>query len=1073
MTHHSAPNKGYYRFPTLYNDTLIFTAEGDLWRVDVGGGGAQRLTTHHGQETHAAVSPDGALIAFSAQYEGPIEVYTMPLHGGRPVRRSFDDDEALVVGWTPDGKIIYATKRYAGVPNTQLRTIDLETGMQDMIPLHQAADGCYDEAGAFYFTRLPFQGSHTKRYKGGTVQNIWKFAKDAAEAVLLTADYPGTSKTPMWWDGRLYFASDRDGTMNLWSMTADGADLQQHTRHSGWDVQTPALHNGRIVYQLGADLWLYDIPTSEDALLEITLASDFDQTRQRWVQYPLSYLEEWHFSPTGDRLALTVRGRVFVAPTEQGRLVEVTRESGVRYRDARFWPDGDALLAMSDASGELEFYQLPADGMGETTQLTHNGDVFRYQGVPSPDGNWVAITDKNYRLWLLNVESGAMQQIVESEESPLYDPTWSPDSQWLAFVESAANGHVQIKLYSMAVGTITAVTSDRIDSYSPTWSPDGDWLYFLSDRHFKSLVPSPWGARQPDPYFEDTTKLYALALRSGLRFPFRPDDELFSAANGNVEKKNNNNGKSGEKGETAVTVAIEFEQLPRRLYELPVPPGSYSRLAVNKKALFWVERAVSENPKFHLIGMEIKNKDVSPETLAHDIKGYVLSADGKKLAVQQKNAFYTFDATGKAPKREDKKRVDLSNWSFAVDRLQEWRQMFVEAWRLERDYFYDPNLHGIDWQGLLDRHLPLVERITDREELDNLLAQLVGELSALHTYVRGGDKRRGRDQIRLASLGATWQRDETGGGYRVDHIYRADPDYPTTWSPLMHPDVPVTEGDVITAINGVPTLSVAHPALLLQNQAGQQVRLTVQPDGAVAPVETVITPVTPATDAELRYAEWEYLNRQRVEEMGQGAIGYLHLRAMGGDNFSEWVRGYYPVFDRSGLIIDVRYNRGGNIDSWILGKLLRRAWFYWQQRVGRSYWNMQYAFRGHMVVLCNEFTASDGEAFADGFRRLELGQVIGTRTWGGEIWLSYNTGLVDKGIASAAQMGVYTPEGEWLIEGHGVEPDIVVDNLPHATFAGADAQLETAVDHLQARIAAEPVTTPLPPPFPDKSFRYE
>lgn len=1075
---HNGGALGYYRYPAINGDCIIFTAEGDLWRVGIAGGLAQRLTTHDGIESHAAISPDGALVAFSAQYEGPTEVYAMPVHGGRPRRLTYEDEEALVAGWTPDGRILYATKRYSTAPNTQLGLLDSNSGAREMIPLHQAANGCYDAAGeTLYFTRLPFQGSHTKRYTGGTAQNIWKFAAGAEEATALTADYAGASKDPMWHNGRIYFATDRDGTMNIWSMDEQGGSLQQHTFHKGWDVKTPAQHNGRIVYQLGADLYLLDVTGGETTRLDIFLASDFDQTRRRWVKRPLDYLDDWDCSPDGDRLTLTARGRIFTAPVSAGRLVEVTPEDGVRYRNGRFLPDGQSLVALSDASGELEFVRLPADGVGAPQPLTTDGDVFRFAPQPSPDGKWLAYADKNQRLWLLHLESGAQRRIAESQMERLYHYTWSPDSRWLAYVEEAENMYPQIKIYGVEDESTTAVTSDRVDSYSPVWSPDGKWLYFLSDRAFESWVSSPWGPRQPDPYFAKTTRIYMLALQKGERSPFQPLDELYQAELAARKKENNGNNsnskngvENGEKnGETAVV--IDFDGIAGRLLEVPLPPGNYNSMAVNKKALFWVESQTGPKAKHSLMGMEIKHDDPEPQRLAYDIKGYTLSANGEKLFVQQKHHFYQFEASGKSPKPEEKKKVNLDRWTFAVDLRQEWRQMFIEAWRLERDYFYDRNLHGLDWPALLQKHLPLVERVTDRDELNDLLAQMVGELSALHTFVQMGDRRTGRDVIRLGSLGAVWQRDEAAGGYRINHIYRAEPDYPERQAPLARPGVDVVEGEVITAVNGAPLLSIEHPALLLHNQAGRQVRIRVaSPDGSSR--EVIVVPITTAQENGLRYDEWEYTNRLFVEEQSEQQIGYVHVRAMGGDNYAEWAQNFYPVFDRSGLIIDMRYNRGGNIDSWILGKLLRRAWFYWQPRIGRPSWNMQYAFRGHMVVLCNEWTASDGEAFTEGFRRLGLGKVIGTRTWGGEIWLSRNTWLVDKGIATAAQIGVYSPEGEWLIEGHGVEPDIVVDNLPHATYLGQDAQLETAVNHLLALIAENPVPVPQPPPHPDKSFDY-
>jgi tricorn protease len=394
--------------------------------------------------------------------------------------------------------------------------------------------------------------------------------------------------------------------------------------------------------------------------------------------------------------------------------------------------------------------------------------------------------------------------------------------------------------------------------------------------------------------------------------------------------------------------------------------------------------------------------------------------------------------------------------------------MFVEAWRLERDYFYDRGMHGLDWPAVRAKYLPLVDRVTDRNELSDILAQMVSELSALHIFVRGGDLRGGQDDVWPASLGAQLVRDEKAGGWRVEHVIKTDPDRPDRQAPLAHPGVEVAEGDIVEMVNGVATVSVPDVSTLLRGQARRQVLLRVKPKAGGASRDVVVVPISVQAEDDLRYDEWEYTRRLAVEQAGQNRIGYVHLRAMGGGNMAEWTREFYPVFNREGLIIDVRHNNGGNIDSWILGRLLRKAWFYWQPRVGHPTWNMQFAFRGHIVVLCNERTASDGEAFAEGFRRLGLGKLIGTRTWGGEIWLSASNVLVDRGIATAAETGVYGPEGQWLIEGHGVDPDIVVDNAPHSTFGGQDAQLDAAVKHLLDLIKTRPIPVPPPPPYPIK-----
>lgn len=1096
--------RGYYRFPALHDDTIVFTAEGDLWRVGLKGGVAERITSHLGTEANAAISPDGKTLAFSAEYEGPTEVYTMPLAGGLPERRTFHGAIARVAGWSPDGKILYATEAFSTLPSWQLATIDLKSGERQVLPLAQASQGTFDADGKqLFFTRLARQGSSTKRYEGGTVENLWRFGPGETEAVALAADFKGQSRHPMWWRGRVYFATDRDGIMNLWSMKPDGSDLKQHTKHKEFDVKSPALHNGRIVYQHGADLRLFEISNGRDTALDIRLASDFDQQRERWVKKPMDYLTSAHVSPDGDRVALTARGQIFVAPVETGRLVELPRHTNVRYREARFLPDGKSIVAYSDESGEMELWQWPANGIGAAKQLTTNGTVFRFTEIPSPDGKRLAWADKDHKLWLHEIESDKTTLIAASTRGGFDEFTWSPDSQWIAYTDAASNQVQQVHLYRLEDASHVAVTSDRVESYSPAWSPDGKWLYFLSDRVLRSLVSSPWGVRQPEPFFTETTKIYALALTKDQRWPFVPKNEL--QTDKEDDKKDEKDKKKEEKKEAPTEekkssdekpkthetekadkdeaksekkekdkkpkiepVKIDLDGLAGRLFEVPIPAGNYFALDVTAKHLLFLTRDLGFNAKSHLKQLEITAKEPKAKTLVEDLTSYEVSADGKKLLIRKADAFYVIAADSSAPAKLDDK-VNLDGWMLSVVPQEEWRQIYAESWRMLRDFFYDRGMHGVDWPAMRKKYEPWIERVSDRAELSDVLYDMVGELSALHIFVRFGDQREGLDQVRPASLGARLTRSESAGGWRVDHVYRADPDYPSQASPLSQPDVAVAAGDVITAINGRSTLTTAHPELLLRNQGGKQVLLEVKPKEGTTNRQVIVKPLP--DDFDLRYHEWELTRREQVEQLGQGQIGYVHLRAMGEANIAEWARGFFPVFNRQGLIIDVRHNRGGNIDAWILEKLLRRAWFYWQPRVGEPYWNMHYAFRGHLTVLCNEQTASDGEAFSEGFKRLGLGKVIGTRTWGGEIWLSAQRWLVDRGMASAAETGVYGPEGEWLIEGHGVDPDIVVDNLPHATFNGKDAQLEAAVKHLQELIAKDPRPVPPAPKYPDKSFK--
>ena len=1074
---------GYYRFPAVSGNTVVFTAEGDLWRVPIAGGTATRLTSARGEETNAAISPDGKWVAFSASYEGPTEAYVMPIEGGAPKRLTYEGGTATVVGWTPDGKVLYATQDYATLPDMEVGWVSPTDGSHGLIPLAQAADGAYDGSGTFFFTRYPFQGSHTKRYKGGTAQNIWRFAKNAAEAQPLTADFTGTSKNPMPYNGRIYFISDRDGIMNLWSMDAEGHDVKQLTHHPVYDVQSASLSDGKIVYQIGADLRVYDIASGKDALLPIRLVSDFDQMRENWDTDPMALLTSAHLSPTGDRLVLDARGQVFVAPTGDtgGRLAQVTHDQGVRYRIARFMPDGKSLLALSDKSGEIEFWNVPTNG-GAQKQLTTGATELRWDGWPSPDGKYIAHTDKNQRLWMLELATGHETLVAEDSTGGFSDLIWSPDSRWLAYSAPGANDLGQIRVYGVEGSKRATLTSDRYDSSSPAWSADGKWLYFLSDRNFQSSVGSPWGQRQPEPYFDRTTEMYGLALQPNAKSPFAPDNEIVDPVRA-LSSEDSSAGRGGRGGRgaragmtAAAPVDIDFNGIEQRLVQLPVPAGDYSDLSTDGQRLYFIERGAGGGGRggagggSRLMTLPIGNAKERPTQFAAGVRQYELSMDGKKVLVRRGNDFFVYDAGAKAPNDSGKAKVDLSHWAIHVVPAEEWHDEFVDAWRLERDYFYNPAMNGVDWKLIRQRYEPLASRVTDRAELNDLLSQTMGELSTLHTFVRGGDMRAPDDSIHPAALGAVFMRDGTAGGYRVQHIYRNDPDSPDELSPLARYGVDVHEGDVITAVNHVSALSAPELGALLRNEAGRQMLLSVKPGGNGAEREVVVEPITQRQESDLQYSEWEYTRRLAVDSVAHDSIGYIHLRAMGTTDINQWERDFYPVFARQGLIIDARHNRGGNIDSWILEKLARKAWFYFKSRVGDPSWDMQEAFRGHMVVLTDAHTASDGEAFAEGFRQLGLGKVIGVRTWGGEIWLSQQNVVVDRGIASAAEMGTYLPDRTWMIEGHGVDPDITVDNLPHATFEGKDVQLEAAIKELRSEIKADPRPVPPPPPYPDKSF---
>jgi tricorn protease len=1048
-----AQKKGYYRTPAIYQNTVLFSAEGDLWKYDLSSGVTSRLTTNPGVERNPLISPNGKQVVFVGQYEGAPDLYLMDINGSVPRRLTYDFDGRIrPSAWTNDGKILYNSGRYSTLPEQQMLKLDPNSLSFDLVPLSQVSDGVYDDNGILYFSRLPKQGSHNKRYVGGTIQQLWKF-DGKQEAKCLTCDFDGTSCNPMLYKNLIYFVSDRDGTMNLWSIDKDGKSLKQLSFSKEWDIKTPSMFGSKIVYQRAADLWIYDVDTKQEKMLDISISSDFDQSKPRWIKNPVESITFTELSPKGNYVSIISRGRLFVAPTTGDRWVEINRKSGIRFQEAHFL-DERTLAYVSDESGEFEIWKANSDGSGGQQQLTKGSKIMIRNVVVSPDGKNIAYIDRNETLRVIDANNGAAKFQYTDKDFGLSDVTWSSNGQYLTFTRSLENFNQQIQVVDMTTNKMTSVTSDRLDSYSPDWSANNHWLYFLSDRKFTTRVSSPWGARQPEPYYTETTNIYAMQVDTSDRFSFLAKDAW--------EKPDTSKAKS--KTSSAALKNVDWDISRKMLFTLPVKSANIRSLSASEGFVYWVELGSDGTRKLMALKIDYSKKP-EPIEVSAGISRYMISADRKKILVIKGRAMAVGNANGEKID-VDKNKFELANWNFLVDPIEDWRQIFVDAWRMMRDYFYDPNLHNVDWVAVRKQHEPLLNRITDRYELDDLIAHMVSELSALHTFVYGGDKRVSPDQIPNGFLGARLTTDPKG--VKISHIYKNDPDYPESLSPLDKAGLTVREGDIITSIDEAPVKTVQDVAMLLANKVNVPVKL-----GLWNKPSQDVKPISANGDRLLRYNEWEYTRRMMVDSSSNEQIGYVHLKAMGSGDMDDFVKQFYPVFNRQGLIIDVRHNNGGNIDSWVLEKLMRKAWMYWQARTGKPYWNMQYAFRGHMVVLCDQFTASDGEAFAEGFRRLGLGKVIGMRTWGGEIWLSSDNILVDNGIATAAEYGVYGPEGKWLIEGHGVDPDIVVDNLPYATFKGRDAQLEAAVQYLKDKIKKEPVAVPPPPAYPDKSFKYK
>lgn len=1059
---------GYYREPSLRGDTLVFVAEGDLWTVAVGGGSARRLTTHPAQEGQPTLSPDGRNVAFVASYDGASEVYLMPVAGGQPRQLSFDGGRPSLQGFAPGGEIVYATDAAVGPSGYRvLRMLDPVNGRSRDLPLADANQATFDAAGKrMWFTRfgLHMSGDNALAYRGGAMAQLYAFDVGVdREARRLATDWDANVSRPMWWNDQLYVLADAAGRTNLWALSEDGSERRALTRHSEFDVRSPSLDQGRVVYQYGADLRLLDIASGSDQPIAIELVSDFDQRQARWIKSPLDFAETLRIAPKGDAVTVTARGRVALASVGMRRRVDLASPADGRLREAVLTADGKQVLAVLDQAGRSEIWGWPSDGSGPGKRLVADASVHRWRLYPSPDGRWLVHDDKQSQLWLLNLSSGENQLIERASfgrDDSYAQVVWSADSRYLALARpDSAQSRTQIVLVEVASRHTQVLTSDRYESFAPGFSPDGRWLYFLSNRSFQPTPGAPWGDRNAGPMFDRRTRIYALALQQGLRFPFAPPDELSPPQTPDAGKDAKAPAKSG--GELP---DIALDGLAQRLHEVPLPPANFEALAVHAERLYLLERDAAPNAKARLSVLAIHGETPRLEPLTDNVRDFALSADRSKLMLVKAKGdaggvgeIYLVDAVAKLPEKLDAVQVRIGDWVIEVDPAAEWRQMFADAWRMHRQFSFDPAMRGQDWPAVRQRFEALLPRVADRAELDDLLAQMSAEHGILHSQVRPGDLRKDADAPVQAGLGARLALE--ADGVRIAQIYRTDPELPSERAPLQQSGVDAREGDRIEAINGRAIRTLGDVARALRQQVGQQVLLTLK-RGAAPTHRTVVVPVALDREAQLRYSDWVQGRYQEVARVGAGRIGYLHLRAMGAADMAGFVRDFYAQLDREGLIIDVRRNRGGNIDSWVIDRLMRRAWAFWHPPETTPFWNQQQSYRGHLVVLADQFTYSDGETFAAGIKALGLAPVIGMRTAGAGIWLSDRNALLDKGIARVAEFGQFDAKGRWLIEGIGVAPDIEVDNSPHATGTGGDAQLQAALDYLAKRMAEAPVTQP-------------
>lgn len=1065
--------EGYYRSPTLNDDTLVFAAEGDLWKANIAGGNAQRLTTHPEVETDPKLSPDGRWIAFNANYDGATEAYVMSIDGGAPKQISFEGGRVWVRGWTPDGRVLYNSLDRSGPTPRVLRLVDPTTLEMEELPLTGATSGTFKGDDDLFFSRfgMEMNNDNAKLYRGGGMAQLWHFETDRTrEATRLAADFGAPVIQPMWWDGRIYFISDKGGSDDLWSMNERGRDARQHTKHDGWDVREAFLDGGRIVYRLGADIRMFDVSSGSDTQIDLDITTDADASRTKWVEKPLNHLTSARLGGGKNQVALTSRGKVAVASTGPLRLIDLPIPATARARNATISKDGKSVYAIIDDGEFGEIWQFPVNGIGDAKQLTTGADARRWQFQVSPDGKSIVHKDSKERLWLLDIESGENTLIEEASEAignnVFSGITFSKDGALIAYNRGDKRGGVNLYLYEVATGRLEQVSSNKYMSFSPAFSEDGDWLYFLSSRNFRAVPGSPWGDRNMGPAFDKRGKLYALALKGDARFPFQADDELLIAAKAETKTEDSDEEKDRDAQEEEKPL-VNWDGLSARLFEVPVPAGNYSGLSANKGFMYVLDRSASGGAGT-LKSLKIGNKKPKFETFSGGVNSFELSTDGENIlftkGARNSGQMYVAKAGAKAPQKLADSQLKTSSWKFAIDPAQEWLQIFTDAWRMHRDFSFDPEMRGLDWSAVRAKYQPLVERVGHRDELHDLIGQMTSEMGILHSQIGGGDIPQDTGVGIDSSLGAVFAESEQG--LVLQHLYQTEVHRPSARGPLQQPGVDAQEGDTLVAVNGASVRTRADLQNALKERAGEQVLLTLQRDGEQH--QTIATPVNMRTHTLLRYQDWVQTNAGKVREASEDNIGYLHIRAMGGNDMAAFTRDFFEHWDKDGIIIDVRGNRGGSIDSWLIQTFLRKVWAFWHFN-GRPlpYGNMQQTFRGHVAVLMDQSTYSDGETFAAGMKTLGLAPLIGTRTAGAGIWLSDRNRQSDGGIARIAESAQFGLDGRWLVEGFGVLPTMEVVNTPYQEYQGNDQQLQTALDYLRDKIRTEPIPPlvgdPLPP----------
>ena len=1063
------------RFPDVHEDTLAFCYGGDLWKAPAAGGMAVRLTAHSGQELFPKFSPDGKWIAFTGQYDGDEQVYVIPAEGGIPRQLTFYPASGplaprwgydnQVYGWTPDGeKVLFRSLRDAdgGKVLTALYTVSVEGGLPVKLPMPTSGAGDFSPDGKQIVYSPLFRDFRTwKRYEGGWAQDLYIFNPDTHDVKRIA---PGkrSERDPMWIGDRIYFTSDRDGTLNLYACKLDSDEPRQITHSTKWDVRWPSSDNkSRIVYELNGELQVFDTASGEDRRISITVPDDGLAMRPSRYSAEKN-IEDFEISPKGERALFVARGDVFTAPIEKGPVRNLTNSSNAHDKWARWSPDGKKIAFISDLTGEDQVYLVDQDGTGKLTQLTSEFQAMLYAPEWAPDGKRLAFSDKDGRLYVLTLADKKAVEIADDEYGTIRDYAWSANGGHLAFSMADLNQYRSIYIWSAADNKVRRVTETTFNEYNPEWDTEGNCLYYLSERQFAPQISGvEWNFAT-----NLQTGIFALTLRKDVKHPFPPESDEVTMGEMEEEDKDE---KGQDKKEKKKYIKIDFDGLAERVTRAPIEPANIDGLSVTKEHLIYRSsgavfygRDSYEKSKLKIFTFE-KRED---KVLVKDISNYALSADGKKLLVQQEKAYHLFDVK---PEVDEKDKKTISTKALIVDRVpaQEWEEIFNEVWRRYRDFFYVKNMHGYDWKAIGDRYRTWLKHVAHRSDLNYVLGEMVAELSAGHCYISGGDFEI-PERPKVGLSGARFELDEKAGRYRILKIFKGDIEEEKYQAPLMEVGVDAQVGDYVLAIDGEELKGSDNPYRLLQHKTNP-VTLTLNSKPAFKDARRVTyKPIT--SEANLLYLEWVHGNLQKVADMTGGRVGYMHLPDMGSSGIYEFIKWYYPQIRKEGLIVDVRSNGGGNVSQWIIERLDTRLLgtrFDYASDMPGTY--PATVFHGHKVCLINETSASDGDIFPYYFRKSRLGPLIGKRSWGGVVGITDQGPLLDGGQVFVPQNSTNDENGQWIIEGYGVDPDIEVQNDPKSVLEGRDPQLERGVQEVLKMMDEKLMKLPARPEDPVKT----